>query len=216
MADLAKIVDDLSKLTVLEAAELSKAMEEAFGVSAAAPVMMGGGVARAEKLVSETAAMHAEAGKLMGGYVDLKEGRMAKAEAAAVTARPGANDELLERHEALLVNIASKYLNDKKYGDAERVLRDAARRFPDSDTPPYMMGRTLQEQGKHREAITAIEPLLAKAPRAYMHYRIGQSLQALGETGKAAAAYEKALAFKPALNQKLRAEAATRLKAVKG
>jgi len=38
MADLAKIVEDLSKLTVLEAAELSKLLEEKWGVSAAAPV----------------------------------------------------------------------------------------------------------------------------------------------------------------------------------
>ena len=37
MADLAKIVEDLSKLTVLEAAELSKMLEEKWGVSAAAP-----------------------------------------------------------------------------------------------------------------------------------------------------------------------------------
>ena len=38
MADLAKIVNDLSALTVLEAAELSKLLEEKWGVSAAAPV----------------------------------------------------------------------------------------------------------------------------------------------------------------------------------
>ncbi|EPY00727.1 50S ribosomal protein L7/L12 [Magnetospirillum fulvum] len=38
MADLAKLVDDLSALTVLEAAELSKLLEEKWGVSAAAPV----------------------------------------------------------------------------------------------------------------------------------------------------------------------------------
>ncbi len=37
MADLAKIVDDLSALTVLEASELSKLLEEKWGVSAAAP-----------------------------------------------------------------------------------------------------------------------------------------------------------------------------------
>jgi large subunit ribosomal protein L7/L12 len=51
MADLAKIVDDLSKLTVLEAAELSKLLEEKWGVSAAAPVAaaaaVGGGAAAA-------------------------------------------------------------------------------------------------------------------------------------------------------------------------
>jgi large subunit ribosomal protein L7/L12 len=37
------ILESIQTLTLLEAAELSKAMEEAFGVSAAAPVMMGGG-----------------------------------------------------------------------------------------------------------------------------------------------------------------------------
>ena len=38
MADIAKIVEDLSQLTVMEAAELAKALEEAWGVSAAAAV----------------------------------------------------------------------------------------------------------------------------------------------------------------------------------
>jgi large subunit ribosomal protein L7/L12 len=40
VADLSKIVDELSQLTVLEAAELSKLLEEKWGVSAAAPVAM--------------------------------------------------------------------------------------------------------------------------------------------------------------------------------
>src|SRR5215216_4580531 len=42
MADLQKIVDDLSSLTVLEAAELSKLLEEKWGVSAAAAVAVAG------------------------------------------------------------------------------------------------------------------------------------------------------------------------------
>jgi large subunit ribosomal protein L7/L12 len=45
MADLAKIVDDLSKLTVLEAAELAKLLEEKWGVSAAAAVAVAAGPA---------------------------------------------------------------------------------------------------------------------------------------------------------------------------
>ncbi len=40
MSDLQKLVDELSKLTVLEAAELTKMLEEKWGVSAAAPVAM--------------------------------------------------------------------------------------------------------------------------------------------------------------------------------
>ena len=47
MADLAKLVDDLSALTVLEASELSKMLEEKWGVSAAAPAAAAAGPAAA-------------------------------------------------------------------------------------------------------------------------------------------------------------------------
>ncbi len=57
MADLSKIVDELSSLTVLEAAELSKLLEEKWGVSAAAPVAAaaaGGGAAAAAPAEEKT------------------------------------------------------------------------------------------------------------------------------------------------------------------
>jgi large subunit ribosomal protein L7/L12 len=54
MADLAKLVDELSALTVLEAAELSKLLEEKWGVSAAAPVAVAAvGGAAAPAVVEE-------------------------------------------------------------------------------------------------------------------------------------------------------------------
>lgn len=53
MADLQKIVDDLSSLTVLEAAELAKLLEEKWGVSAAAPVAMAAGPAAAAAPAAE-------------------------------------------------------------------------------------------------------------------------------------------------------------------
>lgn len=55
MADLQKIVDALSGLTVLEAAELAKMLEEKWGVSAAAPVaMMAAGAAAAAPVEEKT------------------------------------------------------------------------------------------------------------------------------------------------------------------
>ncbi|KFL31761.1 50S ribosomal protein L7 [Devosia riboflavina] len=56
MADLAKLVDDLSALTVLEASELSKLLEEKWGVSAAAPVAVAaaGGAAPAAAAEEKT------------------------------------------------------------------------------------------------------------------------------------------------------------------
>ena len=69
MADLAKIVDDLSSLTVLEAAELSKLLEEKWGVSAAAPVAVaavggaaGGAAAPAEEEKTEFDVILTDAG----------------------------------------------------------------------------------------------------------------------------------------------------------
>jgi large subunit ribosomal protein L7/L12 len=66
MADLAKIVDELSNLTVLEAAELSKLLEEKWGVSAAAPVAVaavaGGAAAPAAEEQTEFTVILASAG----------------------------------------------------------------------------------------------------------------------------------------------------------
>ncbi len=55
MANLEKIVEDLSSLTVLEAAELSKLLEEKWGVSAAAPVAMAAGPAAGGAAPAEAA-----------------------------------------------------------------------------------------------------------------------------------------------------------------
>jgi large subunit ribosomal protein L7/L12 len=68
MADLVKIVEDLSALTVLEAAELSKMLEEKWGVSAAAPVAVaaaggaGGAAAPAEEEKTEFDVILTDAG----------------------------------------------------------------------------------------------------------------------------------------------------------
>ena len=67
MADLNKIVDDLSSLTVLETAELSKLLEEKWGVSAAAPVAVaaapaGGGADSAAEEKTEFDVVLAESG----------------------------------------------------------------------------------------------------------------------------------------------------------
>jgi len=58
MADITKLVDELSTLSVLEAAELAKALEEKWGVTAAAPMAMampmGAGAAAAEAVEEKT------------------------------------------------------------------------------------------------------------------------------------------------------------------
>ncbi len=79
MTDLAKIVDDLSKLTVLEAAELSKLLEEKWGVSAAAAVAVsagpasgGGGAAAAEEKTEFTVILKAGGDKKINGIKEVR------------------------------------------------------------------------------------------------------------------------------------------------
>src|SRR6202023_519145 len=65
MADLARLVDDLSALSVIEAAQLSKLLEEKWGVSAAAPVAVaaaGGAAAAPEEVKDEFSVILAAAG----------------------------------------------------------------------------------------------------------------------------------------------------------
>ena len=73
MADIAKFVDEIKGLTVMELADLVKAIEEEFGVSAAAPVMVAGpaaGAAAAEEK-SEFDVVLAEAGASKMGVIKL-------------------------------------------------------------------------------------------------------------------------------------------------
>ena len=74
MADIAKFVEEIKGLTVMELADLVKAIEEEFGVSAAAPVMVAGpaaGAAAAEEEKTEFDVVLAEAGASKMGVIKL-------------------------------------------------------------------------------------------------------------------------------------------------
>ena len=74
MADLDSIVEQLSGLTLMEAAELTKKLEEAWGVSAAAPVAMGGMMMAAGGDAGEAAAEQTEFDVVLASFGDKKVG----------------------------------------------------------------------------------------------------------------------------------------------
>ena len=181
-----------------------------------APGMAGGGKDKAAALATQTASVSADAGKLMTALIDLHAGNSAKAEAAALGVQATPGEVLAENQADILYNVAARYVKDKKWSDAERIVKVMQQRLPDEQLTMYGTGRLHQEQGKHREAVPAFEQALAKQPRPHIYYRLGQSLQALGDKPKAAAAYEKALAFKAGLVKDQRADAEVQLKSLKG
>jgi large subunit ribosomal protein L7/L12 len=121
MADLAKLVDDLSSLTVLEAAELSKMLEEKWGVSAAAAVAVAAapgaaaGAAPAEEQTEFTVVL-ASAGdkkieviKEVRGItgLGLKEAKDL-VEGAPKTVKEGASKDEAEKIKATLEKVGAK------------------------------------------------------------------------------------------------------------
>lgn len=117
MADLAKIVDELSALTVLEAAELSKMLEEKWGVSAAAPVAAAAAAAAApaeEKTEFDVVLVEAGANKInvikevraITG-LGLKEAKDL-VEGAPKTVKEGANKEDAEKFKKQLEAAGAK------------------------------------------------------------------------------------------------------------
>ena len=120
MADLSKIVDELSKLTVLEAADLAKMLEEKWGVTAAAAVAVaagpaGAGAAAAEEKTEFTVMLAAigdkkievikEVRALTG--LGLKEAKDL-VEAAPKAVKEGVNKEEAEKIKTTLEKVGAK------------------------------------------------------------------------------------------------------------
>ncbi len=118
MADLAKIVDDLSSLTVLEAAELSKMLEEKWGVSAAAPVAV---AAAAPGAGGEAAAeVQSEFGVVLAAYGEKKINVIKEVRAITSLGLKEAKD-LVEAAPKVVKEGVSKEEADKIKGQLEAV-----------------------------------------------------------------------------------------------
>ena len=134
----------------------------------------------------------------------------------ALSANPRGADVMLDTQRSTLVAVGTQYVRAKQFTESQRVFTDIEKRYPDSNWGAYGLARVLQEQGKHQEALPLFERALSVEAAAHVHYRLGQSLQAVSDKGRSIAAYEKALGFKPALSKKQRGDAQDQLKTLKG
>lgn len=181
-----------------------------------APAIAGGGNGKAQDMVGATTGLAPEAAKVMQAMLDVNTGNLARAESIANTVRPGSDEQLRARHEALLASIAGTYLNQKKLTDMERGVQAALRHYPASEHANFLGARLRQEQGRQRDALVGFEALLARQTRSYILYRMGQSHQALGDKARAVAAFEQAIAGLPTLNAKQKSDAHSQLAILKG
>jgi tetratricopeptide (TPR) repeat protein len=209
------IRDSLKKAVLLDPANVD-ARFTLLDFYMMAPFVVGGGHGKAETFIKETAAVVPEASKLMAAKLMASDGDLAKAEAAALTVNAGSDEDLQEQHEDFLTTLGARHVAAKKFAEADRLLREGQKRYPASINLNFMAARLQQEQGRHKEAVVLLEHLLAKSPRPYVHYRLGKSLQALGDKARAVAAYDKAIASKSGLAKNQRADAEEQLKSLRG
>lgn len=180
-----------------------------------APALVGGGTGKARTLATQTASVNPDAAKLMQARLDANDDKPGAAEATVLAMAVSTNEAIADGQRDLLVSLGNGHMNAKRFADAERVLREAIKRFPDSSSAPYVLARVQQEQGKHREALAGFDQALAKDPRGSTWYRIGQSQQALGEKAKAVSAYERALVLGDQLPKAAKADAEKQLQKLK-
>lgn len=181
----------------------------------AAPGIVGGGVDKAQALATDTGKTNPAAAKVMLAMIDVQNDDPGKAEALALTFASTRVDDLADQQRSAWWSIGQSYVQAKKFGDAERVFKTMQMRYPDSELGAYGLGRNLQEQGQHREALPLFEQAIAIAPRAVLYYRQAQSLQATHADANASAAYTRALALRPALGKKMQEDAVKQLKLLK-
>jgi tetratricopeptide (TPR) repeat protein len=181
-----------------------------------APAIAGGGKDHAQALIAQSAQISNTAGTLLQASFDMNEDRSAQAETTALSVNSAGSESLVELQFGVLVSLGHRYIREKKYPDSTRLFRLISQRYPERSEGAYGMGRTLQEQGRQKEAIPYFETVVSTDASAYAYYRIGQCFQASSEKFKAIAAFEKALIFKPELPKKMRADVQDQLKVLKG
>ena len=212
-----KIRDSFQKAIELDAKNFS-ARSSLMQFYLGAPSIVGGGTSKAKDLIVDTIKVSPIAGALLQANFDIKEEKLDRAEAAllAITANSiEGSDDLTNIHKNLLSSLGHNYINAKRYGDCERIFREFSQRFPENIGAPYGMGRSLQEQGKHKEALPHFEKALSLEANAIIYYRLAKSLQALNDKGKAIIAFEKSLILKPELSKKIKTDTEDQLKLLK-
>lgn len=180
-----------------------------------APGIAGGGMDKAQALQQDTAKVNKDAGNLLQARVLMKEDKQAQAESLALGANPGGIEGLEDIQISIMGSLGAQYREQKKFADSERLVRDMIKRAPGNISGHTLLGRTLAAQGKHEEAIKEYQKALTIEDRAGLHYRLAQSLQAMGDKARAAQGFEKALALKKGLDKKQREDAEQQLKALK-
>lgn len=209
-----KIRDSFKKAIELDPSNFS-ARSSLMQFYLQAPSFVGGGTGKAKDLVVETIKFSPAAGALLQASLDLQDDNIDRAASGALAVNTSNSEVLARQQRNILASIGHAQINEKKFADAEKIFREVTQRFPDAVHGYFGLGKTLQEQGKAKEAIPHLEKAMTIDASAGIFYRLGKAWQMLGDKAKALAAFEKALNFKPELPKKTKSEVEDLIKSLK-
>jgi tetratricopeptide (TPR) repeat protein len=175
------------------------------------PFFLGGSPSRALELAMEVQRSDPDLARLMLALGAIKEDRHADAE-QFILAASLAQYPLAEKvHRDLLFKLGAAHLDARRYADSARLFAELARRVPTCEHGQYGLGLVSRAQGRLAEAAGYLEKAAAIVPRPYVYKTLGEVHQAQNNTARAIAAYQAALAGRPALDVRQQAEVSSRL-----
>lgn len=214
ISSLGKIRDSFKKALELDSRNFNAA-SSLVSFYLEVPGLMGGSNSKAKDVIAETHKVSPAVASLLQAKFDLKDENFEKAKSGVLAVKINGNTVIAQLQNEIAVEIAQSFIKAKKFVDAEKIFREVIQRFPDSSVAYLGLGRSLQEQGKTKEALPHLEKSLNMEVTGAAFYRLGKTWQALGDKAKAISFFEKALAFTPALGTKTRADAEEQLKLLK-
>ncbi|MBC3880323.1 tetratricopeptide repeat protein [Undibacterium sp. LX40W] len=214
IGSLGKIRDAFKKAIELDPKNFS-AVNSLMTFYLEVPGFMGGSNSKAKEVIAETQKVSAAVASLLQAKFDLKDEKLEKAKSGVLAVNSAGNPVIAQLQNDIAIEIAQTLVKDKKFLDAEKMFRDIVQRFPESSAAHLGLGRSLQEQGKAKDALPHLEKSLSIDATGAAYYRLGKTWQALGDKTKAISFFEKALAFTPALGTKTRADAEEQIKLLK-
>jgi tetratricopeptide (TPR) repeat protein len=180
-----------------------------------APGIVGGSNSKARDLISNVQKINPAIGTILQARYDVYKEDFAKAESSLLALNTTGQEEAYKMQRSTLLQISNRYINEKQFPQAQKLLLELDKRYPNYFAVSYSLGRLHQEQGNQKEATTYLEKALAIEANAYVHHGLGKAYAALNDKVKAINNLEKALSFNPSLNKTELSKAQDLLKQLK-
>jgi tetratricopeptide (TPR) repeat protein len=181
------------------------------------PGLLGGSRKKAKTLLQQTSKTNADVARLLQAKRHISDDDLVNASASLLAIAPTADTSgaITRQQRDIMQEIGLAFIQQSDFTAAESTFRWLINRHAEFAAAYLGLGRALLAQGKAHEALPLLEQSLRLEPSAAVHYRLGKTWQALGDSTKAKAAFDRALAFTPALSAQTRKDVLEQLKTLK-